>query len=113
MIICSYDHMLNQRDTERLASLFKALGDPTRLRLVAALDGPERCVHELVDTLEMTQSAISHQLRVLRDLGIVRGRREGRHIYYQLDDEHVRALFTMGLAHVRHVDESETKGPSS
>ncbi len=73
--------MMSERDTERLAGLFKALGDPTRLRLVAALDGPERCVHELVEAMQMTQSAISHQLRVLRDLGIVRGRRDGRHSY--------------------------------
>jgi len=104
--------MMSERDTERLAGLFKALGDPTRLRLVAALDGPERCVHELVEAMQMTQSAISHQLRVLRDLGIVRGRRDGRHIYYQLDDEHVRALFNTGLAHVQHVEDPGAKGPS-
>lgn len=103
--------MLSDLEIERLAGLFKALGDPTRLRLVSALSGPARCVHELVEGLGMTQSAVSHQLRVLRDLGIVRARREGRHMYYQLDDAHVRALYDTALAHIQHADPSAKKEP--
>ncbi|MCB9556882.1 MAG: winged helix-turn-helix transcriptional regulator [Deltaproteobacteria bacterium] len=86
----------------QLARLFKAFADPTRLRLVAALLEKERCVHELAEDLELEQSAVSHQLRVLRDLDLATHRREGRHIYYSLDDDHVRDLFRIGLTHLNH-----------
>lgn len=86
----------------RLASVFKSLADPTRLRIVAALSERELCVHELTERLEMNQPAVSQQLRLLRDRGLVRTRREGRHVYYRLDDEHVQELFERGMAHVLH-----------
>ena len=86
----------------RLAETFKALSDPTRLRVVSLLAGAELCVHELAAGLGMEQSAISHQLRTLRDLRLVRWRREGRQIFYTLDDEHVADLFRRGLEHVQH-----------
>ncbi len=85
-----------------LAQTFKALSDPTRVRMIAALAQGEMCVHDLVHALDMTQSAISHQLAKLRDMRLVRFTREGRHIYYALDDDHIRDLFRLGLDHVRH-----------
>lgn len=93
---------LEPRAAFRLANLFKSLADPTRLRLVAELVGAERCVHELTERLGMSQPAISHQLRLLHDRGVVARRREGRHIYYRLDDDHVLQLFQRGREHVLH-----------
>jgi ArsR family transcriptional regulator len=86
----------------QLGELFKALGDPTRLRIISLLLEHELCVHTLEATLGMSQSAISHQLRVLRQLKIVRFRKEGRHVFYALDDEHVHLLVKQGLLHVEH-----------
>ena len=85
-----------------LAETFQVLGDPTRVRIVSALCGGECCVHCLAEALGMSQSAISHQLRLLRTLRIVRARKEGRNVFYALDDDHVLALFAQGLDHVRH-----------
>lgn len=84
-----------------LANLFKALGDNTRMRILNALQVSELCVCDLVDILGMTQSAISHQLRVLRSSKIVKYRKEGKNVYYSLDDEHVSRLLDDGLEHVK------------
>jgi DNA-binding transcriptional ArsR family regulator len=86
----------------RLAETFKALSDPTRVRIVSLLTDAELCVCDLAVALGMSQSAVSHQLRTLRDLRLVRWRREGRQIFYALDDEHVADLFRRGLDHVAH-----------
>lgn len=86
----------------RLSELFKAIGDGTRIRLLHALAQKELCVCDLEEVLEMTQSAISHQLRVLRNLRLVKFRKEGKNVFYSLDDEHIINLFTQGLAHIRH-----------
>jgi ArsR family transcriptional regulator, lead/cadmium/zinc/bismuth-responsive transcriptional repressor len=85
-----------------LSQTFKALSDPTRVRIIAALVQGELCVHELALALDMTQSAVSHQLAKLRDMRLVRFTREGRHVYYALDDDHIRDLFHLGLDHVGH-----------
>ena len=94
--------MLDDRTAQRLAEMFKTLGDPTRLRIISALMNGEVCVHELAKVLNISQSAISHQLRVLRHQGLVRFRKEGRHVYYTLDDEHVRDILDRALTHVAH-----------
>ncbi|MGQ9517301.1 MAG: ArsR/SmtB family transcription factor, partial [Anaerolineae bacterium] len=94
---------VDEKTAVRLAEIFKALSDPTRVRLIAALCAGDRCVHELAEMLEMSQSAISHQLRTLRQLHLVRARKEGRHVYYALDDDHVLTLFAQGLDHVQHI----------
>jgi ArsR family transcriptional regulator, lead/cadmium/zinc/bismuth-responsive transcriptional repressor len=86
----------------RLAETFKALGDPTRVRIVSALCGGEMCVNDLATELEMSPSAVSHQLRVLRNLHLIRPRKKGRNVYYSLDDDHVQTLFSEGLDHVSH-----------
>ena len=95
-------HLIETRTANRLAEVFKALSDPNRLRLISLLLENEVCVHTLEAVLGMSQSAISHQLRHLRQLDLVRFRKEGRHVYYALDDEHVRELFKQGLLHVEH-----------
>ena len=85
-----------------LAEIYRTLGDPTRLRLISLLIDSERCVGELAGLLDLSISAVSHQLRALRRLRMVRARRKGRHVYYRLDDEHVEMIFRYGLEHVRH-----------
>ena len=92
---------LGAEEAAELAALFKALGDPGRLKVVDRLAARERCVHELAEELGVEQSALSHQLRVLRDRGLVRTRREGRHIHYSLADGHVRDIFEFALEHAR------------
>jgi ArsR family transcriptional regulator, lead/cadmium/zinc/bismuth-responsive transcriptional repressor len=87
---------------ERLATTFQAMADPTRLRLISALCSGELCVCDLAALLGMTQSAISHQLRILRDLRLVKARKEGRIVYYSLDDDHIRDLYLRSLEHLHH-----------
>ena len=94
--------MPSPTDIAVTSGLFTALGDPTRLRLMTALATHQLCVCDLAASLGMTQSAVSHQLRVLRRHGLVKAEREGRRVYYQLDDEHVATLIGQALAHGRH-----------
>jgi DNA-binding transcriptional ArsR family regulator len=83
----------------RLSSIYKVLGDPSRLKIVMALRNVEMCVCDLAAFLGLTESAVSHQLRRFKDLALVKSRREGQVIYYSLDDEHVAELLNIGLAH--------------
>lgn len=85
-----------------LAELFKVFGDSTRIRIISALMDGEMCVYHLSEKLQVGQSAVSHQLRILRSAGLVRPRREGKEIYYSLDDEHVEEIYSAGLAHILH-----------
>jgi ArsR family transcriptional regulator, lead/cadmium/zinc/bismuth-responsive transcriptional repressor len=94
--------LIETQVAQDLATVFKALSDPTRLRIISALAGREFCVNDLAAALSLGQSAISHQLSDMRDLRLVRFRRSGRHVYYTLDDEHVRDLFDQGMAHIQH-----------
>jgi DNA-binding transcriptional ArsR family regulator len=96
------DHTVDGHTATRAAELFAALGDPSRLRLVSALLGGELCVCDLAAVLGMTQSAVSHQLRLLRTLHLVTARREGRIVYYTIADDHVAQLFSQGMSHVAH-----------
>ncbi len=84
----------------RLAAVFKSLSDPTRLRIISLLSEQEFCVTDLAAALKMEQSTISHQLRDMREAGWVRYRREGRCIFYALDDEHVQDLYRQALDHI-------------
>jgi len=85
-----------------LAELYKVLGDYTRLRIVNHLMKKEMCVSEIADTMEMGQSAISHQLRVLRQARLVTFRKDGKTAWYSLNDEHVYDILHIGLEHVSH-----------
>lgn len=90
----------DEEDLFALAELFRALGDATRIRILAALAGRELCVCELMELLGMKQSSVSQHLRVLRERRLVRHRKEGRSVYYRMDDEHIEALYRTGLAHM-------------
>ncbi len=92
---------LPDRELERLSQLYKALGDPTRLRILRALSVGELCVCDLAATVGLSASAVSHQLRRLREQALVKARRDGQVVYYALDDEHVGQLLDIGLAHAR------------
>jgi ArsR family transcriptional regulator len=83
-----------------LAETFKVLGDTTRVRILDALSRSELCVHDLAARVGMSESAVSHQLRLLRGMRLVRPRRDGRNMYYTLDDQHIVGLFVQGLEHV-------------
>ena len=83
-----------------LAELFKVFGDSTRIRILHALLETELCVGDMAQILNLTQSAVSHQLKILKDAKLVRFRREGKIIFYALDDEHVRNILSMGVEHV-------------
>jgi DNA-binding transcriptional ArsR family regulator len=94
---------------QALADTFSALGDPTRVRILDVLSHGELCVCDLAAVLKLSQSAVSHQLRLLRGLRLVRPRRDGRIVYYSLDDQHIMAIFRQTLQHV----EEGAKGAAS
>ena len=91
---------LTDQSAAALAETFKVLGDTTRVRLLDALSRTELCVQELALRVGISESAVSHQLRLLRSMRLVRSRRDGRNIYYALDDQHIVRLFLQGLEHV-------------
>ena len=91
---------LSQQYIQQLADVFKVLGDPTRLRILRVLMNQEVCVRDIADELGMGQSAVSHQLRILRDARLVQFRRDGKTVYYSLADAHVFTLLDVGLEHV-------------
>ncbi len=97
-------HMPDEEDIYEVADLFKAFGDSTRARIICALSIAELCVCDLSALLDMSQSAVSHQLRTLKQARIVRNRRNGKSVYYSLDDEHIKALFRMAIEHVTEED---------
>jgi DNA-binding transcriptional ArsR family regulator len=92
--------MVNEDTAISLAETFRALGDPTRVRILDALAHAELCVCELATLVRMSESAVSHQLRLLRSLRIVRSRRRGRMVFYALDDHHIKDLFAQAMRHV-------------
>ena len=102
----THNNMPQAATIEKLSELFKALGEPTRVKILWALSLHEMCVCELAESLEMTQSAVSHQLRLLKNAKLVRARREGRSMYYCLADAHVSLLFSQGLEHVQEKEEA-------
>ena len=94
--------LLKESISSHLADLFSALSDPTRLRIISVLLDNELNVGDIASQLTMTESAVSHQLRGLRQLRLVRSRKNGRQVYYALDDDHVAKLYSLGLDHVEH-----------
>ena len=93
---------LQQEFIQELAEVFKIFGDATRIRILQTLLEGERNVGDLADVLEMSQSAVSHQLRVLRQNDLVKYRKEGKTVFYSLDDEHIRMVLEQGMTHLRH-----------
>jgi len=96
------DAMPDAASIKALARVFDALGDVTRVRIVAALSLGPLCVGDLAALLGLSMSAVSHQLRLLRVTGVIRSDRQGRHVLNALEDEHIIAIFQAGLEHVRH-----------
>ena len=106
---------LSDASAAALAETFRALGDLTRVRMLDALARSELCVQDLAARLHLTESAVSHQLRLLRNMRLVRTRRDGRLVFYALDDQHIVGLFEQGLEHVeeREGREGLPRGPST
>ncbi|UJF34713.1 ArsR/SmtB family transcription factor [Paenibacillus hexagrammi] len=94
---------IDEAQAAGMAELFKALGDATRIKMIYALLNRELCVHDLSVVLGMGQSAVSHQLRYLRNLQIVKRRKEGKTVYYSLDDSHIEQIFLQTLQHLQHM----------
>lgn len=95
------ENMIEDYHATNLAGFFKVFGDATRIKILNALFLSEMCVCDIAALLDMNQSAISHQLRKLKQARLVRRRRDGKVIYYSLDDEHIKQIFYQGLSHVR------------
>ena len=93
---------LNSSVVSKLSSFFKVIGDETRVRIIYALSQGEMCVGDISEILGISQSAVSHQLKQLRMEGQVKTRREGKNIYYSLDDEHVVDILNQALKHIKH-----------
>ena len=90
----------DKHTVEHIAELFKAFGDPTRVQILSLLAQQERCVGDIAEAVALSQSAISHQLRILKQMHLIKFRREGKNILYSLADDHVRTILQMGLEHV-------------
>src|SRR5215211_2120598 len=106
MTTCSYiedvkAQLLSEVSVAALAETFKVLGDITRVRILDALSRTELCVRDIAELLHLSESAVSHQLRLLRGARLVRPRRAGQQIFYTLDDQHIVRLFARGLEHVQ------------
>ena len=84
------------------SELFKVLGDPTRVKILTVLEVKELCVSEICECVDMTKSAVSHQLRILRSSKLVKSKKIGKEVYYSLDDEHVSIIFKCALSHINH-----------
>ncbi len=99
--VCSVRKTMEQDEViVKISQTFKVLGDPTRTKIIFALSKEELCVCDIATLLGISQSATSHQLRVLRNMNLVRYHKEGRVAFYSLDDEHIKNLFDEGLKHV-------------
>lgn len=96
----SREEIPSEEVLHQMAELFKTFGDPTRIRILTSLARQEMCVCDIAELLGMTQSAISHQLRVLKQMELVKFRREGKTVFYSLADSHVSTILAQGLDHV-------------
>jgi ArsR family transcriptional regulator, lead/cadmium/zinc/bismuth-responsive transcriptional repressor len=94
------ERMISPDAVQALADTFRILGDPTRVRILDALASGELCVCDIAGLVGISESAVSHQLRLLRGMRLVRPRRAGRQVYYSIDDHHIISLFQQGLRHV-------------
>ena len=103
------DALIGEDEVIDLAETFRTLGDPTRVRMLDALSHGELCVCDLAALVRMSESAVSHQLRLLRNLRLVKPRREGRMVFNALDDRHIISLFRQGLRHVQEAHPVRSK----
>lgn len=102
-VAAARERMIGRGEITELTGLFRLLGDPTRIQILYAIaDAGELCVCDIAAVVDMTETSVSHALRLLRTAGIVRNRRGGRMVYYALDDAHVRLLLDVSAEHLRH-----------
>ncbi|MEG0257852.1 MAG: metalloregulator ArsR/SmtB family transcription factor [Christensenella sp.] len=97
-----YKKAVTDLETEKMSIIFKMLSDRTRLRILLALKGQELCVAHLCDSVKMEQSAVSHQLKNLKAARLIKSRKDGKNVFYSLDDDHVLHIIEQVLEHVRH-----------
>lgn len=100
------DFVNDQDSMDLLSSIFKVLGDPTRLKIIYALSMSDLCVTDIVELLDMSQSSISHQLSLLKKKKLIKSVKDGRRVIYSLDDDHVLSLFNEGYDHAKHRKDS-------
>lgn len=101
--------MLKTKTIYDISNFFKILGEPTRIKILNALDNNEMCVCDIANVLNMTKSTISHQLNILRQNNIVKYKKNGKEVYYTLDDEHVKEVFEVALSHIGHKGDTNEK----
>jgi ArsR family transcriptional regulator len=101
------DKLPDDETIYKLSEFFKVFGDKTRVKIVSALIDSEMCVCDIAYLLNMSQSAISHQLRVLKNNNLVKNRKEGKVVYYSLDDDHVKDIIAQGIVHITHKGRGE------
>lgn len=94
----------SENTLDSLAEFYKIFGDPTRLKILSALLESELCVGTITNILEMSQSSVSHQLRTLKRARLIKSRKDGKWVFYSINDEHVRIIFEMGLTHIKESD---------
>ena len=92
--------MPDNNTVTELSEVFKVFGDPTRIKILWTLFDEEKCVYDISETISMTQSAVSHQLRVLKQARLIKSRREGKNTFYSLDDEHVKRIIEQVMIHI-------------
>jgi len=93
--------MPNEHEIEEVSNLFKVLGDPTRSKILYTIEENELNVTDICECVNMQKSAVSHQLRILRDAKLVKARKDGKEVYYSFDDDHISTIFKYGLEHIR------------
>lgn len=95
------EHQADPEHIDQLGDFFKILGDPTRLKILSALLQSEMCVGTITEVLEMSQSSVSHQLRTLKRARLIKSRKEGKWVFYSINDDHVKTIIEMGLSHIQ------------
>ncbi len=103
------EKMLSMKLFNKVSNFFKIIGDGTRLRILYALDKNEMCVCDIANLLNMTKSSISHQLKLLKENSLVKSRRDGKIVYYMLDDEHVSSVIEIACEHIMHKEMENEK----
>lgn len=91
----------------KAAAFFKVVGDESRMKIICTISDGEICVNDIADKIEMTKSAVSHQLKLLKDEGLVKARRDGKNIFYSLDDKHVEDIIEIAFTHIEHKSHGE------
>ena len=88
-------------ETQDLSEFFKVFSDPTRIKILSILNNRELCVHAISEVIEMQQTAVSHQLKILRQSRLVKYRKEGKHVFYSINDDHIKEILRTGLEHIK------------